>query len=195
MISGGSGSPESLLPDATPTPPSSLDLPRDRRPLSARGSNNSDSIEDYIRNWKKNDSGTSSLHFPGIKSVKSNNSSAPSNKDMESVKSSGSTDTTSKSGNKPPVLLPKPNPDLLVKRFKFKKLQKPENDNNSSTSSTSSPAVDRSSSATTTNNVVRKLSTEFEKPKAPTVSSKLFFKLEFTRTRKISPKLARMRQK
>ena len=43
---------------------------RDRRPLSARGSNNSDSIEDYIRNWKKNDSGTSPLHSPGIESVK-----------------------------------------------------------------------------------------------------------------------------
>ena len=102
-------------------------------------------------------------------------------------------DTTSKSGNKPPVLSPKPNPDLLVKRFSFNKTRKPENDNISSTSSTSSsPAVDRSSSATTTNNVVRKLSTEFEKPKAPTVSSKCFLKLElkiFTRTRKKSSKL------
>ena len=76
---------------------------------------------------------------------RSNNSSAPSNKDVESVKSLDSTDTTSKSGNKPPVLLPKPNPDL-VKRFLFNKPRKPENDNISSTSSTSfSPAVDRSS--------------------------------------------------
>ena len=44
------GSPKSSLSDATPTPPSNLDRPRDRRPLSARCS--SDSIEDYIRNWK-----------------------------------------------------------------------------------------------------------------------------------------------
>ena len=136
--------------------------------MSARGSNNSDSIEDYIRNWKKNDSGKSPLHSSVIKSVKSNNSSVPSNKDVESVKSLDSTDATSKPGNKPPVLLPKPNPDLLVKRFKFKKLQKLENDNILSTLSTStSPAVDWSSFATTTNNV-RKFSTEFEKPIAPT---------------------------
>ena len=46
-----SASPKSSLSDATPTPPSNLDRPRDRRPLSARSS---DSIEDYIRNWKKN---------------------------------------------------------------------------------------------------------------------------------------------
>ncbi len=62
--------PKSLPPDATPTPPSSLNLPRDRRPLSARGS---DSIEDYIRNWKKGDpeKGSSSpLPSPGIDSVK-----------------------------------------------------------------------------------------------------------------------------
>ena len=70
VTSGSSGSPKSLLPDATPTPSSNLHLPRDRRPLRARGSNNSDSIEDYIRNWKKNDSGTSPLHSPGIESVK-----------------------------------------------------------------------------------------------------------------------------
>ena len=62
LLSGGSsasearpqstptGSPKSSLSDATPTPPSNLDRPRDRRPLSARCS--SDSIEDYIRNWK-----------------------------------------------------------------------------------------------------------------------------------------------
>ena len=83
-------------------------------------------------------------------------------------------DTTSKSGNKPPVLSPKPNPDLLVKRFSFNKTSrgKPENDTISSTSSTSSsPAVDRS--ATSANNVVRKLSAEFEKPKIPTVSCKV----------------------
>ena len=94
------------------------------------------------------------------------NSSALSNKDVESVKFLDSTDTTSKSGNKPPLLLPKPNPDL-VKRFLFNKHRKPENDNISSTSSTSSPAGDWSSFATTTNNG-RKLSTKFEKPKAPT---------------------------
>ena len=48
-------SPQSLPPDATPTPPSNLNTPRDRRPLSAslglgpRGSTASDSIEDYLR--------------------------------------------------------------------------------------------------------------------------------------------------
>merc|ERR1712083_1234777 len=88
-LSSGSPSPKSLPPDATPTPPSSLNLPRDRRPLSARGSNNSDSIEDYIQNWKKNENGASpELHSPGVESIKSNNSSIPSNKDVEVVKSS-----------------------------------------------------------------------------------------------------------
>ena len=55
------GSPKSLPPDpATPTPPSSLNLPRDRRPLNpARGCGASDSIEDYLRNWKKNENGVS----------------------------------------------------------------------------------------------------------------------------------------
>ena len=172
VISGGGGSPKSLPPDATPTPPSSLNIPRDRRPLSARGSNNSDSIEDYLKNWKKNENGASpELHSPGVESIKSNNSSIPSNKDVEVVKSS--LDSTlaninSKSSVKPPVLSPKPNPDLLVKRFSFNKQQKQENDSISTNSSTfSSPAVDRSA-ATTTNNVVRKLSAEFEKPKVPT---------------------------
>ena len=51
VTSTPSASPKSSLSDATPTPPSNLDRPRDRRPLSARSS---DSIEDYIRNWKKN---------------------------------------------------------------------------------------------------------------------------------------------
>lgn len=73
IISGGGGDltpppSKSLPPDATPTPPSSLNLPRDRRPLSARGS--SDSIEDYLRNWKKNENGTSPIPSPGIESVK-----------------------------------------------------------------------------------------------------------------------------
>ena len=49
---------------------SGTNVAKAKRPLSARGSNNSDSIEDYIRNWKKNDSGTSPLHSPGIESVK-----------------------------------------------------------------------------------------------------------------------------
>lgn len=75
--------PKSLPPDATPTPPSSLNLPRDRRPLSARGSN--DSIEDYLRNWKKNENGTSPLPSPGIESIKSTNSS-----NVESIKSTDS---------------------------------------------------------------------------------------------------------
>ena len=65
LLSGSSGpqstptaSPKSSLSDATPTPPSNLDRPRDRRPLSARCS--SDSIEDYIRNWKNGSDGSTS---------------------------------------------------------------------------------------------------------------------------------------
>ena len=39
--------------EANPVPPANLELPGDRRPLSARTSTSSDSIEDYLRNWKK----------------------------------------------------------------------------------------------------------------------------------------------
>ena len=60
-------SPQSLPPDATPTPPSNLNTPRDRRPLSASlglgargGSTASDSIEAYLQNWKKSESPLSS---------------------------------------------------------------------------------------------------------------------------------------
>lgn len=66
LLSGSGGgectspAPQSLPPDATPTPASNLFTPRDRRPLSARGSTTSDSIEDYIRNWKKSESPLSS---------------------------------------------------------------------------------------------------------------------------------------
>jgi hypothetical protein len=69
LTGSGSPNPKSLPPDATPTPPANLNLPRDRRPLSARASNNSDSIEDYIRNWKKNDTS------PGASPSPSNSSS------------------------------------------------------------------------------------------------------------------------
>jgi hypothetical protein len=37
--------------DVSPTPSANLNLPGDRRPLSANAS--SDSIEDYLKNWKK----------------------------------------------------------------------------------------------------------------------------------------------
>lgn len=60
--------------------------------------------------------------------------------------------------NKPPLLSPKPNPDILVKRFSFNKPRKAtESDTISTSSSSSSPAIDRSS------NIVKKLSAEFEK--------------------------------
>ena len=67
-------------------------------------------------------------------------------------------------GQKPPLLSPKPNPDLLVKRFQFnkpasKKGGYPESDTTSVTSASSnasSPAIDRSTS------LVRKLSAEFD---------------------------------
>ena len=58
------------------------------------------------------------------------------------------------------MLSPKPNPDLLVKRFPFNKTKKaPESDTTSITSASSnssSPAIDRSTS------LVRKLSAEFD---------------------------------
>ena len=68
-------------------------------------------------------------------------------------------------GQKPPLLSPKPNPDLLVKRFQFNKIPAskkggyPESDTTSVTSASSnasSPAIDRSTS------LVRKLSAEFD---------------------------------
>ena len=53
---GGSHTTAPGIDPATPTPPANLNLPGDRRPLSALTSNSPDSIEDYIRNWKKGDS-------------------------------------------------------------------------------------------------------------------------------------------
>jgi hypothetical protein len=65
LLSGGaateSPSERSLL-DVTPTPPANLNLPGDRRPLSAKAS--SDSIEDYLKNWKKTNSGGSTPTKP-----------------------------------------------------------------------------------------------------------------------------------
>ncbi len=51
FLSGGGGAdvppePKSIL-DVTPTPPANLNLPGDRRPLSAKAS--SDSIDDYLK--------------------------------------------------------------------------------------------------------------------------------------------------
>ena len=50
---GGGVTPGAGIDPATPTPPANLNLPGDRRPLSALTSNSPDSIEDYIRNWRK----------------------------------------------------------------------------------------------------------------------------------------------
>lgn len=72
---------------------------------------------------------------------------------------------------KPPLLSPKPNPDLLVKRFSFNKPRKIESDTHSTSSSSSSPAIDRS------NNIVRKLSAEFEVKPQPE-KNELFPSLE-----------------
>eukprot|EP00095_Tigriopus_kingsejongensis_P004757 maker-scaffold510_size151595-snap-gene-0.42 protein:Tk04757 transcript:maker-scaffold510_size151595-snap-gene-0.42-mRNA-1 annotation:"PREDICTED: uncharacterized protein LOC664255 isoform X4" len=58
-ISVQSGNTPSLLaasPTRAESTTANLDLPGDRRPLSATASNASDSIEDYIRNWKKSPS-------------------------------------------------------------------------------------------------------------------------------------------
>lgn len=50
LAGGGTEVTKSIL-DVTPTPPANLNLPGDRRPLSAKAS--SDSIDDYLKNWKK----------------------------------------------------------------------------------------------------------------------------------------------
>ena len=66
----------SVVPDninATPTGSANLNLPGDRRPLSARSST-SDSIEDYLRNWKKTSAGSSPVSTP-VKSPTSENNS------------------------------------------------------------------------------------------------------------------------
>ena len=60
LVSGSS-----MPPDATPTPPANLNLPGDRRPLSALTSNSPDSIEDYIRNWRKS-SPTATPTIPSV---------------------------------------------------------------------------------------------------------------------------------
>ncbi len=58
LVSGG-GNGNSSIDSSSPLPSANLDLPGDRRPLSARTSTSSDSIEDYIRNWKKSSPSTS----------------------------------------------------------------------------------------------------------------------------------------
>ena len=50
LAGGGTEVTKSIL-DVTPTPPANLNLPGDRRPLSAKAS--TDSIDDYLKNWKK----------------------------------------------------------------------------------------------------------------------------------------------
>ena len=54
------------VPDATPTPSANLNQPGDRRPLNALTSSSSDSIEDYIRNWKKTDTTPSESLLPQL---------------------------------------------------------------------------------------------------------------------------------
>ena len=136
---------KSSVPDATPTPSSNLNQPGDRRPLNM-SSCSSDSIEDYIRNWKGEVNPESLV--PQVGSPTSNGgesrsssvnvtpqSSGPSSLNSDSKygysksgtklynRMAGSKDSTPRSGDKsprPPVLSPKPNPDV-VKRFSFNK--------------------------------------------------------------------------
>ena len=109
------------VPDATPTPSSNLNQPGDRRPINVLSSSSSDSIEDYLKSWK----GGSSIDSVG-KQVESTTSSVNSDS-KASLKQinrlTGSKELVSRSSDKnsrPPVLSPKPNPDV-VKRFSFNK--------------------------------------------------------------------------
>jgi len=53
LLAGSVSGIEKLALDVTPTPSANLNLPGDRRPLSAKAS--SDSIDEYLKNWKKDD--------------------------------------------------------------------------------------------------------------------------------------------
>ena len=60
-MSGECGVSDPLSPSGV----SNLNLPGDRRPLSTvLASNSPDSIEDYIRNWRKGSTGTPTLGTP-----------------------------------------------------------------------------------------------------------------------------------
>ena len=135
------------VPDATPTRSANLNLPGDRRPLNALSSCSSDSIEDYIKNWK-GDANPESLVVqvgsPNIntkdKSELSSANATPQSSGPSSLNSDSrhgrpnreekqfdqlkkSKDLSPRSNEKtfrPPVLSPKPNPDV-VKRFSFNK--------------------------------------------------------------------------
>ena len=149
------------VPDATPTPSSNLNQPGDRRPINVLTSS-SDSIEDYIKSWK-GDPSTNSMN-PKVESVAKNipspnssskqvtpQSSGPSsiNSDCKATykpmhRLTGSNEQSKRSSDKtsrPPVLSPKPNPDV-VKRFSFNK-NKPTVDSNLS----NSPSQDKISVA------------------------------------------------
>ncbi len=58
----------SSSPDSSPVPPSNLDLPGDRRPLASA---TSDSIEEYIKNWKKDSPDEATKEAPGSSSCTS----------------------------------------------------------------------------------------------------------------------------
>ena len=148
------------VPDATPTPSSNLNQPGDRRPINVLTSS-SDSIEDYIKSWK-GDPSTNSMNAK-VESVAKNipspnsskqvtpQSSGPSslNSDCKATykpihRLTGSNEQSKRSSDKtsrPPVLSPKPNPDV-VKRFSFNK-NKPTVDSNLS----NSPSQDKMSVA------------------------------------------------
>ena len=142
------------VPDATPTPSSNLNQPGDRRPINVLTSSSSDSIEDYIRSWKGDSttnssnahvgSSTNNVSASGLSSVQlTPQSSGPSslNSDPKLVDSkagskplnllTGSKDMSPRSNEKsprPPVLSPKPNPDV-VKRYSFNKNKQPADSN------------------------------------------------------------------
>ena len=136
----------SSVPDASPAPSANLNKPGDRRPLNALSSCSSDSIEDYIRNWKGDTeeqsltSQCSSLNNSDCKSEvnlikETTESSGPSSLNSEpkyghskivskiNGRVAGAYDSSTRQSEKnfrPPVLSPKPNPDV-VKRFSFNK--------------------------------------------------------------------------
>ena len=142
---------KNTVPDSTPTPTANLNLPGDRRPINFLSSGSSDSIEDYIRNWK-GDSIPESWVGQGESTINDCSESGPSSGNL-TPQSSGPSSLDSdlrhrhlKNGNKyynrleasrdssskliekasrPPVLSPKPNPDV-VKRFSFNKSKQSE---------------------------------------------------------------------
>ncbi|TRY61657.1 hypothetical protein TCAL_13532 [Tigriopus californicus] len=115
-----------------PSPSANLDLPGDRRPLSATASNASDSIEDYIRNWKKSPTRSPDDNLsmsddkiegdskePSLSPVHS-----PKSKDSPSPLGSGSSNThSSTSGMSAKTATPNTTGKVSSFRSKFEEIQ------------------------------------------------------------------------